>query len=105
MIYSMLMDVQGRRMQAGCVGGPHFTAHLLWMAARRRESSSSSLLDANPLVYHKVCLAGVPSVGKTSFFLRVKTGKFPDAQTVSTNGVDTFRITRRVNGAKVGVSY
>ena len=92
-------------MQAGCVGGPHFTAHLLWMAARSRESSSSSLLDANPLVYHKVCLAGVPSVGKTSFFLRVKTGIFPDAQTVSTNGVDTFRITRRVNGAKVGVSY
>lgn len=74
------------------------------MSFLARNSSSSSILDGPRLLYHKVCLTGVSNVGKTSLFLRMKTGVFPDPQTVSTNGVDTQLLVRNVTEGKVGVS-
>ena len=62
------------------------------------------MFDGPKLFYHKVCLTGVSNVGKTSLFLRMKTGVFPDAPSVSTNGQDTQLLVRNVTGGKVGVS-
>lgn len=55
------------------------------------------------LVYHKVCLAGMPAVGKSSFFVTVKTGQFPTDIT-SSQGLDVHREARNINGEFIGVS-
>ena len=55
------------------------------------------------LIYHKVCLAGMPDVGKSSFFVTVKTGQFPSEITTS-RGLDVHHEPRKINGEFIGVS-
>jgi GTPase SAR1 family protein len=72
------------------------------MAAISRYSSSLSPQYHSP-VYRKVCIAGPAGVGKTSLFLRIKTGAFP--QSTPSKNPDTFNITRKVNGQDIGLLF
>ena len=46
---------------------------------------------------HKVVLAGVADVGKTTFFNRVRTGVFIENSTYA-EGIDSHKITQTVRG-------
>lgn len=72
-----------------------------------RSSSSGGTLTrtgqpSSRLIYHKVCLTGIAGVGKTSLFLRIKTGEFPDLS-CATTGIDTFNTAINLDGEFVGV--
>ena len=52
---------------------------------------------------HKVCLTGQAGVGKTSTFMRIKTGRFRVWSTTNLH-TDTYEMTRLVNGEDISVS-
>lgn len=53
---------------------------------------------------YKVCLTGAPGVGKSSLFMRIKTGRFHEVMTTSLT-VDTHVIYKEVEGNVTGVIY
>ena len=78
-----------------------------WLLAAYRVMTDSILFNTGELpgcmVHHKVCIAGEPGVGKTSLFLRMKTGEFHN-ETAHTLRVDTHKFVHTVNGIEVPVS-
>lgn len=57
---------------------------------------------SSALHYHKVCITGQAGVGKTSFFTRIRTGRFQ--REISTSlGVDTHEVIRTVKDKDLGV--
>ncbi len=55
------------------------------------------------IVFHKVCLVGNSGVGKSTLFMRLKTGRYIDA-TQATLTEDTHRYTHIVDDIEVSVS-
>ena len=59
--------------------------------------SQSCAARVNAGAIHKVVLAGVADVGKTTFFNRVRTGVFVENATY-VEGIESQRITQNING-------
>lgn len=67
-------------------------------------ATSNPAFHSSPAFHcHKVCITGQAGVGKTSTFMRIKTGKFRLWSSTNIHA-DTYEMTRLVNGEDISVS-